>query len=830
MEICSEQDALKLTTEYFRGDKMAADIFVKKYALRDKTGSLHESNPDMMHRRLAKEFARIEAKYPNPLSEEDIYDLFKGFKRVIPQGSPMSGIGNNHSIQSLSNCFVIQGAYDSYASINRTDDEMTAIMKRRGGVGHDISRIRPKNMAVSNAAGSTDGIAVFMDQYSTSTARVAQGGRRGALMLTIDIRHPEIETFINIKRDKERVTSANLSIRMTDAFMQAVKDDTDFTLQWPVDVPVEEAKVTSVVRAKTIWDQIVDAAWDNAEPGVLFWDTVKKWTPSDAYTSLGYGSISTNPCGEIVLSAYDACRLLLINVVTYVKDAYLPAASFDFKTFAKDAVSSQRLMDDLVDLEIEAIDRIIAKVESDPEPEEEKIRELSLWKRVRAANVNARRTGLGITALGDAFAALGVKYGSPESIEWTERIYKQLALSAHASSVVLAKERGAFPVFSHDLEKDHPFLNRLSEASLVSVNNMYAQYGRRNICLTTTAPAGSVSTQTQTTSGIEPTIFLEYVRSRKINPNDGDTRVDRVDALGDKWQEYKVYHHGVANWMEATGKTDVKESPYFGATCNEIDWIASVDVQAAAQKWIEHSISKTCNLPENVSKDVVSQCYMRAWELGCKGFTVYREGSRDAVIVSADSKKNDSNDHLQGRIVENHAPKRRKELPCDIHQVKIAGEGWTILVGLLDGKPYEVFGGLSSLIEIPRKRTTGRLAKNGRKNGVTTYNLFFGDEDDQVKIGDVISVFDNPIHGSFTRTISLALRHGIPPLYIVEQLIKDKSSDMQSFSRIISRVLKTYIKDGTKPSQQICEGCGAQGTIIYYEKCVKCINCEWGKC
>lgn len=826
-DFLDESDALRLSTEYFGGDKMAADIFVKKYALRDKTGQVFETTPDMMHRRLANEFARIESKYSNPLSEEEIYNLFKNFKRIIPQGSPMSGIGNPYSIQSFSNCFVIEGAYDSYASINRTDDEMTAIMKRRGGVGHDVSRIRPKNMPVSNAAGSTDGIAIFLDQFSDSTRRVAQGGRRGALMLTIDVRHPEIETFINIKRDKTRVTGANMSIRMTDAFMQAVKDDTDFTLQWPCEVPVVEAKVTRVVRAKEIWNQVIDAAWDNAEPGVLFWDTVKRWTPSDAYTSLGYGSISTNPCGEIVLSAYDACRLVLVNVLTYVKNQFLPSATFDFDEFASDVVKAQRLMDDLVDLEIEAIDRIIEKVKSDPEPEEEKIRELTLWQKVRAANVNARRTGLGITALGDAIAALGVKYGSEDSIAFTEAVYSQLAISAHQSSVKLAEERGAFPIHSHKLEKGHPFFERLRNASKADVNAMYDKFGRRNICLTTTAPAGSVSTQTQTTSGIEPTIFLDYVRSRKVNPNDTDARVDRVDALGDKWQEYRVYHHGVAKWMEATGETDITKSPYFGATCNEIDWVASVDVQAAAQKWVEHSISKTCNLPREVSKQVVSDCYMRAWELGCKGFTVYREGSRDAVIVDASKEKKTEKE----TITENHAPKRAKELQCEIHHVKVVGESWTILVGLSEqGKPYEIFGGLTSLIEIPKKIKFGRLAKSSRQNGVTTYNLVMGTGDDELKIKDVVSVFDNKTQGAFTRTISLALRHGVPLQFICEQLVKDKHSDMQSFSRVISRVLKTYIVDGTKAGQSICESCQANGTLVYAEKCISCVNCGWSKC
>lgn len=824
-----EETALRLSTEYFGGDKMASDIFVKKYALRDKNNALFEATPSDMHKRLAKEFARIESKYPNPLSEEQIFELFDGFKRVIPQGSPMSGIGNPFSIQSLSNCFVIEGSYDSYSSINRADDEMTAIMKRRGGVGHDLSRIRPKGLSVSNAAGTTDGIGVFMDQFSDSTRRVAQGGRRGALMLTIDIRHPEIETFINIKRDTKRVTGANISIKITDAFMQAVKDDADFTLQWPVSVPVAEAKITKVVKAKKIWDQIVDSAWSSAEPGVLFWDTLTRLTPADAYTSLGYGSVSTNPCGELPLCPYDSCRLMLVNVVTYVKNAFLADASFDFMKFSSDVAKAQRLMDDLVDLEIESVDRIISKIESDPEPEEEKIREHNLWKKIKTAASSARRTGLGITALGDALAALGVKYGSQESVEWTEKIYKELALSAHKSSVKLAAERGAFPIHSHELEKDHPFIKRLIEASEQNTNDLYKFHGRRNICLTTTAPAGTVSTQTQTTSGIEPTIFLSYVRSRKLNPNDTESKVDRVDALGDKWQEYTVFHHGIEKWMKATGETDVTKSPYYGATCNEIEWTMSVDIQAAAQKWIEHSISKTCNLPRDASKQVVSDCYMRAWELGCKGFTVYREGSRDAVIVDATA-KTETVWHGE-KIVENHAPKRPKIMNCNIHHVKIGGESWTILIGQLEGQPYEIFGGLTSLIEIPRKYKGGHLTKNGKKDGVTTYNLIVGDShDEMLKINDVVSVFDNKTQGAFTRTISLALRHGIPLQYICEQLQKDKHSDMQSFSRVMARVLKTYIADGTKSGVTTCDNCSAQGTMVYQEKCVTCTSCGVSKC
>jgi ribonucleoside-diphosphate reductase alpha chain len=583
-------------SDYFEGDELAPDVFWK-YALRDSNNNLLETNPDMMHARLAQEFARVEAKYPNPMSAGEIRDLLSNFALVIPQGSPMSGIGNPHQLQSLSNCFVIDQPHDSYAGILYTDQEQVQIMKRRGGVGFDISTIRPKGMPTSNAARTTDGIGVFMERFSNSCREVAQGGRRGALMLTVDCRHPEIETFIDIKRDLKKVTGANISIRFNDEFMNAVENDGEFTLRWPVDKPVSEAEIVRQVKAKQVWDKFVDAAWASAEPGALFWDTVSATSPADIYEAEGYKSISTNPCGEIVLSKYDSCRLMVVNLTTFVKDPFTTSARFDFDFFYEVVQKAQRLMDDLIDLEIECVDKILEKVDKDPQPDSVKSIEKSLWKKIRDAGLNGRRTGLGITGLGDALAALNIRYGSEESVQTTELFYKHLAMGAHSSSLVLAQERGAFPVFNYEKEKGHDYLRRVmaaTEERLPGAWQMWQTTGRRNIALTTTAPVGSVSCLTRTTSGIEPAFLLSYKRRRKINPNDINMRVDFVDPLGDKWQEYTVYHHWFKKWMDITGKTDPKESPYWGGTANDIDWIKSVEIQAVAQQWIDHSISKTC--------------------------------------------------------------------------------------------------------------------------------------------------------------------------------------------------------------------------------------------
>lgn len=830
----TKEEALSATTEYFNGDSFAADVFLKKYALRDGDDNFLEKTPRDMHKRLARELARIEKKYENPMSEDEIFQLLDGFKWIVPQGSPMSGIGNDYQIQSLSNCFVIDSPHDSYSGIMRADEEEAQIMKRRGGVGFDISTIRPSGLATSNAARTTDGIGVFMERYSNTCREVAQGGRRGALMLTCDIRHPDIEKFITIKNELNshgercKVTGANVSLKITDKFMNAVVNDDDFTLQWPVDA--EEPKVTKTVKAKELWDKIITLAWESAEPGVLFWDSVTRSTPADAYADVGYGSVSTNPCSEIVLCPYDSCRLLLVNLLSFVDNAYKENAEFNWDKFAQVSQKAQRLMDDIIDLEVEAVDKIIEKIDADPEPRDIKSVEYMLWKKIKEKAINGRRTGTGITGLGDCLAALSVTYGSEDSVKLTEDIYKSLALNTYRESVKMAKERGAFEVFSYEKEKDHPFISKVMDLD-EELKNDWKKYGRRNISITTTAPAGSVSTLTQTTSGIEPAFLLEYTRRRKINPDDENVTVDFVDQNGDSWHEYDISHHGVNLWRQATGKQDIKESPYYDSTTDKIDWLSSVDVQAAAQKWICHSISKTCNFPNETPKDVVAKAYMRAWEKGCKGFTVYRDGCRTGVLVRKDEDKS-SSDRLQD-FSDNHAPKRMEILDCNIHQTRVKGEAWTILVGLMDGRPYELFGGLSSTIEIPKKFQGGKIVKRERKTKRSFYDLVLGQGDDQLKIKDIVNVFDNPTHGAFTRTLSLALRHGTPVQYVCEQLLKDeKDSDMFSFSRVMARVLKNYIPDGTDAStgeQKGCPDCET-GKLAYQQGCVTCIECGWSLC
>jgi len=815
--------------EYFGGDELAADVF-NKYALRDVTGERLEVLPTDTFRRLAKEFARIESKYPNPLSEDEIFGLLDGFKKIVPQGSPLSGIGNPYQLQSLSNCFVIDQPHDSYGGILFSDQEQVQIMKRRGGVGMDVSNIRPKGQPTTNAARTTDGIGVFMERFSNSTREVAQGGRRGALMITIDCRHPEIETFIDIKRDLKKVTGANISIRFTDEFMQAVENNTGFCLRWPVEAHPEDAEIVKMVDAKQVWDKFVDAAWASAEPGALFWDTVVNQGIVDNYRDVGYKTISTNPCGEIPLSPYDSCRLMVVNLTSFVLNPFTSNAKFDYDNFTSVVGKAQRLMDDLVDLEIECVDRILEKIEKDPQPESVKRIERDLWTKIRAAGLNGRRTGLGVTGLGDALAALTVRYGSQLSIEMTEAIYQHLAIGAHRSSCQLAAERGAFPVFDYSKEKDHPYLTRVMSACGVETQNKWQTTGRRNIALTTTAPVGSISCLTQTTSGIEPAFLLSYKRRRKITQGDTKSVADYVDPMGDKWQEYTVYHHWFKKWMDATGKSDPKESPYWGGTANDVDWTKSVEIQAAAQKWIDHSISKTCNLPQAATKETVNDVYLKAWKTGCKGFTVYRDGCRTGVLIATDEKKEEKPKTSDTR------PTRPKELPCDIHRVNVKDEtgktqSWMVLVGLKGGAPYEVFSGLANHIEVPKKTKTGTLIKNGKVNGIATYNLRVPvSADDEILFRDVVNLFANPTQGAFSRTISLALRHDVPVNFVVDQLQKDKDSDMFAFARCIARVLKGYIPDGTKStSEKKCKECGSD-QVFYMEGCVTCLNCSASKC
>ena len=822
-------EAYEKSLEYFSGDELAANVFSGKYALPDGKGGVLELTPKAMHRRLAREFARAESNHPNPMSEDEIYELLCDWY-IVPQGSPLSGIGNMLQVQSLSNCFVVAPPEDSYGGILFTDQEQVQIMKRRGGVGFDVSKIRPKGQTTANAARTTDGLAIFMERFSNSCREVAQGGRRGALMITIDCRHPEIETFIDIKRDRKKVTGANISIRFNDDFMRCVENDESYDLRWPVEAEVSDAIVVKQVRARDVWEKFVDAAHECAEPGALFWDRITAG-PADCYSDVGYRTSATNPCAEIPLSPYDSCRLMVNNLIKYVLNPYTENAVFDFETFDRNVMKAQRLMDDLIDLEIEAIDRILEKIFADPETDSIKQIEINLWNKIREATLGGRRTGLGPTAVGDALAALGLKYGSDESIEMTERIYRAHAIAAYKSSIIMAKERGAFPVYDASFEEGNEYLDRINAELPDEINDMRLKYGRRNIALLTTAPVGSVSCLTQTTSGIEPPYLLSYKRRKKIVEHDADTRVDFVDDMGDKWQEFTVYHHGVKDWMKATGKTEIDEScPYSGATSTEIDWVQSVKIQAAAQKWVCHGISKTCNLPKDVSKETVDRVYMEAWKSGCKGFTVYRDGSRDGVLVSTEESEPKPTSRENIKFKTHSAPKRPDVLNCEIHHATIKGEKWTILVGLLDGRPYEVLGGLAEFVEIPTKYSTGWIKKRHRKTRNSIYDLVFGENGDEVTVKNVVQVFDNPNYAGFTRMISLALRHGAPMNYIVEQLQKDREQDLFSFAKVISRVLKRYIQDGTEPGGgKTCPECG-EDALSYQEGCVMCQSCGYGKC
>lgn len=812
-------DVREASTQYFNGDSLAADVFLK-YALSDSSANFYESTPADMHARLAREFHRIEERYENPIPYDVIYDRLSTWK-IVPQGSPMAGIGNDNQIQSISNCFVIEGPEDSYGGILRADQELVQIAKRRGGIGFDISKLRPRGSHTANAAKTTDGIGIFMQRYSNSCREVAQNGRRGALMLTISVHHPEIMTFINIKRNLEKVTGANISIRLSDEFLEAVDTEADYELRFPVDS--SDPSISEMVSAKDVWDAIVDSAWASAEPGLLFWDNIIRNSPADSYCSRGFRTIGTNPCSELPQAANDSCRLLLLNVLAYVRNPFTPEAYFDDEEFHADVMIAQKLMDDLVDLELEKIDKILAKIEKDPQDATVKFAEKHLWEKIREKAVNGRRTGLGVTAIGDTVAALNMKYGSAESIIQIESIYKQLALGAYHSSVALARFRGAFPIHDFDLEKDSLFLNRLFDEDEL-LKEQHGMYGRRNISILTTAPAGSVSCLTQTTSGIEPVYLLEYTRRKKIPNDDGTIKADFVDKSGDRWQEFTVYHHGLLRWMDITGLDDIEQSPYFGATSNDISFRDRVSLQAAAQRWVDHAISSTVNVPNDTTRETIADIYLNAWKMGCKGITVYRDGCRDGVLIS----KQETHDVCED-FHQHTAPKRPVELPCDIQYTHIKGEKWVILVGLMEGRPYEVMGGKSELVEIPNKYTTGTLIKNPRKSLPARYDLRFGENGDEVVLRDIVRIFDNPNHSALTRLISLNLRHGANIKFVVEQLMKDRDADFHSFSRCVSRVLKKYIVDGEEASDKVCDSCQAEG-LVYMEGCVTCLSCGGSKC
>ena len=841
MKTYSRDEAVKESTQYFNGDSLAADVFIGKYAMKNDKGEFVEPTPEYMHKRLAKEFARIEKKYPNPLSEEEIFGLFDRFKYIVPQGSPMFGIGNHFQRVSLSNCFVIS-TVDSYGGICRTDERIAQIAKRRGGVGLDISPLRPKGQPTKNSALTTDGIVIFMDRFSNTSREVAQNGRRGALMISISVHHPEVLNFIRAKRDLNKVTGANISVRITDEFMKAVKNDKMYEQRWPVDS--ETPVVSQKVKAKDIWDELVKSNWLSAEPGILFWDNIIRNSPADSYSDVGYKTISTNPCGELPLAGNNgSCILLLQNLTSYVNNAFTDKAEFNEALFRKNTRIAQRLIDDMVDLEIEAVTKIIDKINADPEDKLIKANELDMWMGVKKTAEESRRTGLGITGLGDCIAMLNVKYGSKESMKIVEKIYSIMRDEAYTSSIEMAKERGVFPIWDAKKEKDNEFLNRLPEEILKEMK----KHGRRNIACLTGSPAGSVSTLTQTTSGFEPVYLAEYNRKRKMSDGDKD-KPDFTDDRGDKWKEYTVVHHGLANYKKITGK-EFKDSPYNGSQAGEIDYEARVKMQAIATKYTDHAISSTVNLAKETDIKTVDKIYMMAWEEGCKGLTIYRDGSRDGVLTSGGHKNSGrecedcnkaseefselvKNGFRPEKIIMAAAPKRPTIMPCEIHRSKVGGGDWLFFVGMLHGQPYEVFGGDADEFPLSHKYKSGWIIKNGKnKEGVTQYNLVLGtlDEDDRTEFKGIAKHFNNEKNGSFTRAISLSLRHGAPIKYICEQLIKTGcAGDFFSFQRAMSRVLKKYIAEGEGSGTE-CPQCHSD-KVIYKNGCPTCLTCGHSNC
>ncbi|MBU1369400.1 MAG: adenosylcobalamin-dependent ribonucleoside-diphosphate reductase, partial [Bacteroidetes bacterium] len=772
-------EVLKASTAYFKGDVLAANVWMNKYALKDSQGNIYELTPDDMHRRLAYEIARIEQKYPNPLSEDEIYNVLKEFKYIVPQGSPMAGIGNNFQVSSLSNCFVIgnDGNSDSYGGIMKIDQEQVQLMKRRGGVGHDLSHIRPTGSPVKNSALTSTGVVPFMERYSNSTREVAQDGRRGALMLSISVKHPDAEKFIDAKLELGKVTGANVSVRITDEFMQAVVEDKPFVQQYPIDAQNPTYKVET--DAKKLWDKIIHNAWTSAEPGVLFWDTIIRESIPDSYADLGFKTLSTNPCGEIPLCAYDSCRLLALNLYSYVDKPFSSEASFDAELFTKHARLAQRIMDDIVDLEIEKVDAILAKIESDPEPIEVKQVEMNLWKNIKNKSLQGRRTGIGITAEGDMLAALGETYGSDDAISFSKEVHKMLALEVYRSSVDMAEERGAFGVYEAKREENNPFIGRIRDNDAELYEKM-TRVGRRNIAMLTIAPTGSVSICTQTTSGIEPVFMVAYKRRRKVNPNEKNTKVDFVDEVGDSWEEYNVFHPKFETWLSTNG-FDIKEvknyedkqlqevikmSPYYKATSNDINWVSKVKMQGDIQKWVDHSISVTVNVPVDVDEQLISDIYRTAWESGCKGMTIYRDGSRSGVLISADEKK--SNDANNEEFNETTAPPRPKQMEADVIRFQNNYEKWIAVVGKLNGKPYEIFTGKADDFFLPPWVEEGTVIREKIKNEKARYDFQFVDKQGyKITIEGLSRSFDKE-YWNYAKLISGILRHGMPLPYVIE--------------------------------------------------------------
>lgn len=833
-------EAMKAASVYFKGDTLAANVWVNKYALKDSAGNIYELTPDDMHRRLAREIARIEKKYPNPLSEEEIYQVLKDFKYIVPQGSPMAGIGNDFQASSLSNCFVIGGddKGDSYGGILKVDQEQVQLMKRRGGVGHDLSHIRPGGSPVKNSALTSTGIVPFMERYSNSTREVAQDGRRGALMLTISIKHPDSGSFIDAKMEQGKVTGANVSVRIDDEFMRAVVNNEKYMQKFPIDS--DNPAFTKEIDASALWEKITHNAWQSAEPGVLFWDTIARESVPDCYADLGFKTLSTNPCGEIPLCPYDSCRLLAINLFSYVEKPFTLDASFNSELFTKHARLALRIMDDIIDLETEKIEGILKKVNDDPEDEETKFIERRLWEKIMDKTLKGRRTGIGITAEGDMLAALGTRYGSEDAINFSVEVHKLLATEVYRSSVDLARERGPFPIFDFEREKENPFVQRIAEAAPDVIEDMQ-QYGRRNIAMLTIAPTGSVSICTQTTSGIEPVFLVSYKRRRKVNPNDKNVNVTFIDDVGDSWEEYNVFHPRFVDWLKVNGYNPeevklfdekklqdlIKQSPYFQATSNDIDWVSKVRMQGAIQKWVDHSISVTVNLPKDVTEELVQEVYKTAWESGCKGMTIYREGSRSGVLISNDKNKED----LQ-EFQETKAPPRPKVLEAEVVRFQNAHEKWIAVVGLLNDRPYEIFTGKAEEFYLPGWVAKGWVIKNRNDKGESRYDFQFEDRYGYKVTIEGLSRSFNKEYWNYAKLISGILRHGMPLHYVVNLVDKLTLSEdnINTWKNGVVRALKKFIPDGTIAGRRECPECGEEGGLVYKEGCISCTKCGYSKC
>jgi ribonucleoside-diphosphate reductase alpha chain len=834
----STQEAVAATKAYFNGDELAATVWVNKYALKDSAGRIFEKTPDDMHKRLARELSRVERLYPNPMTSEDIYKHLAGFKYIVPQGGPMTGIGNDHQVASLSNCFVIGNTppADSYGGVMKTDQEQVQLMKRRGGVGHDLSHIRPKGSPVLNSALTSTGVVPFMERFSNSTREVAQDGRRGALMLSISIKHPDAEKFIDAKMESGKVTGANVSVKIDDAFMQAVEDTTTYLQQYPIDA--ENPTYTSLIQAESLWKKIVHNAWQSAEPGILFWDTVKRESIPDCYADLGYETISTNPCGEIPLCPYDSCRLLALNLTSYVVGPFTSEARFDFDLFKQHAHTAQRLMDDIIDLELEKIDGILKKIEADPEDPEVKRVERKLWQNIRHKTAEGRRCGIGITGEGDMLAALGLRYGSENATDFAVEVHKILAIESYRASVSLAKERGAFSIYDAVREKQNPFIQRIKEAA-PDVYEEMVLHGRRNIALLTIAPTGTTSLMTQTTSGIEPVFLPVYKRRRKINPNEAEGNAVFTDEVGDSWEEYNVFHHNFITWLKAQGLPDseiaslsddkinelIKQSPYYKATSNDVDWLNKVKMQGRIQQWVDHSISVTINLPNDIDEALVGKIYLEAWRSGCKGVTVYRDGSRTGVLVGKDTKST-----LQADDPSRY--KRPKQLQADIIRFNNNDEKWIAFVGLKDGAPYEIFTGIADqdVFPIPVSITRGTIIKNREEDGTSRYDFQYIDKYNYRNTLGGISHMFNKEYWNYAKLISSVLRHGMPILNVVDLIRSLKLDDetINTWKAGVERALKRYIPDGTV-AKQACAECGGDG-LVYQEGCLVCTDCGSSKC